>query len=43
MISGTFDQFLLSQYLLNRAPIGLAELNTIVDVLVKAIKVRDNP
>jgi TetR/AcrR family fatty acid metabolism transcriptional regulator len=43
MISGTFDQFLLSQYLLNRAPVGLAELNTVVDLLVRAIKVREYP
>jgi AcrR family transcriptional regulator len=40
MITGTFDQFLLSQYLLDRAPVGLAELNTIVDLLIRAIKVR---
>ena len=39
MIMGTFDQFLLSQFLLDRAPIGLAELNSIVDLLIKAIKV----
>ena len=39
MIMGTFDQFLLSQFLLGSAPIGLAELNTIVDLLIKAIKV----
>ncbi len=41
MIMGTFDQFLLSQFLLNKAPLGLAELNTIVDFLVRAIKVRE--
>ena len=39
MIMGTFDQFLLSQFLLDRTPIGLAELNSIVDLLIKAIKV----
>jgi hypothetical protein len=41
MIMGTFDQFLLSQFLMNKAPLGLAELNTIVDFLVRAIKVRE--
>jgi TetR/AcrR family fatty acid metabolism transcriptional regulator len=41
MIVGTFDQFLLSQFLLNKAPLGLAELNTIVDSLVRAIRVRE--
>ena len=39
MIVGTFDQFLLSQFLLDRAPLGLAELNSIVDLLIRAIKV----
>lgn len=42
MIMGTFDQFLLSQFLLNRPPLGLAELKTIVDFLVRAIKVRED-
>lgn len=43
MIMGTFDQFLLSQFLLDTDPIGLAELNTIVDLLIKAIKVPGSP
>lgn len=42
MITGTFDQYLLSQFLLNRPPLGLVELNDIVDSLVRAIKVRGN-
>jgi len=42
MITGTFDQYLLSQFLLNTPPLGLAELTDIVDSLVRAIKVRDN-
>jgi TetR/AcrR family fatty acid metabolism transcriptional regulator len=41
MITGTFDQYLLSQFLLNRPPLGLAELGDIVDTLVRAIKVPD--
>ncbi|MEE9152406.1 MAG: TetR/AcrR family transcriptional regulator, partial [Thermoplasmata archaeon] len=41
MIMGTFDQFLLSQFLLNKAPLGLSELNIIVDFLLRAIKVRE--
>jgi len=43
MIAGTFDQFLLSQFLLNRPPLGLSELNDIVDAFVRAIKVRERP
>lgn len=43
MITGTFDQFLLSQFLLKRPPLGLLELNEIVDSLVRAIKVQGNP
>ena len=39
MIIGTFDQFLLAQILLGRPPLGIAELNTAVDTLVKAIKI----
>jgi AcrR family transcriptional regulator len=41
MIMGTFDQFLLSQFLLNKPPLGLSELNTIVNFLVLSIKVRE--
>jgi TetR/AcrR family fatty acid metabolism transcriptional regulator len=37
MIVGTFDQFLLSQFLLKRPPLGLSELNSTVDALVRAI------
>ncbi len=43
MIVGTFDQFLLSQFLLKRPPLGLSELNDTVDALVRAIKVKRNP
>jgi TetR/AcrR family fatty acid metabolism transcriptional regulator len=39
MILGTFDQYLLSQFLINTPPLGLFELNRIVDALVRAIKV----
>ncbi|MBW1998895.1 MAG: TetR/AcrR family transcriptional regulator [Deltaproteobacteria bacterium] len=39
MIVGTFDQFLLSQFLLNRPPLGLSELNDIVDALIQAIRI----
>ena len=42
MITGIFDQFLLSQFLLHRPPLGLNELNGIVNCLVRAIKVRKN-
>jgi hypothetical protein len=34
MITGTFDQYLLSQFLLNSPPLGLAELGNIVDTMV---------
>ncbi len=40
MIMGTFDQFLLGQFLLNSPPPGLKTLEDIVDALVRAIKVR---
>ena len=40
MILGTFDQFLLGQFLLNSPPLGLKTLEDIVDALVRAIKVR---
>jgi len=40
MIMGTFDQFLLGQFLLNSPPLGLKTLEDIVDALVRAIKVR---
>jgi len=40
MIIGTFDQYLLSQFLLGKPPPGLAELDRIVDTLVRVIKVR---
>jgi len=40
MIIGTIDQFLLPQFLMNRPPIGIAELKNIVDAIVRAIKVR---
>ena len=43
MITGTLDQFLLSQFLLNRPPLGIAELNDTVDSFVRAIKTRKNP
>ena len=38
MILGTFDQFLLGQFLLKRPPLGLSELIDTVDALVRAIK-----
>ncbi|MBW2706488.1 MAG: TetR family transcriptional regulator [Deltaproteobacteria bacterium] len=40
MIMGTFDQFLLGQFLLNSPPPGLKTLADTVDALVRAIKVR---
>jgi hypothetical protein len=40
MIIGTFDQYLLGQFLLNSPPLGLKELEDIVDTLLRAIKVR---
>lgn len=43
MITGTFDQFLLSQFLLDRPPLGLSELNDTVETLVRAIKVKRTP
>jgi len=43
MIMGTFDQFLLSQFLLKRPPLGLSELNQTVDALLRAIKVKHSP
>jgi TetR/AcrR family transcriptional regulator, fatty acid metabolism regulator protein len=41
MIIGTLDQFLLEQFVRNSAPLGLVELNAIVESLVRAIKVRE--
>ena len=38
MVIGTFDQFLLGQFVLGRSPLGLSELNDIVDALVRAVK-----
>jgi len=38
---GTFDQFFLEQFFRKSAPLGLVELNAIVDSLVRAIKVRE--
>ncbi len=40
MIMGTFDQYLLGQFLLNSPPLGLKGLEDTVDALVRAIKVR---
>jgi len=40
MIIGTFDQYLLGQFLLNSPPLGLKELEDIVDALLRAIKAR---
>jgi len=40
MITGTFDQYLLSQFLLGTPPLGLTELYNTVDTLVNVIKVR---
>ena len=39
MIMGTFDQYLLGQFLLNSPPLGLKTLEDTVDALVRAIKV----
>ncbi|OPX41323.1 MAG: hypothetical protein B1H13_02700 [Desulfobacteraceae bacterium 4484_190.3] len=41
MIIGTFDQYLLSQFLLGKPPLGLAELDRIVDTLVRVIKIQE--
>ena len=41
MITGTFDQYLLSQFLLGKPPLGLAELDRIVDTLVRVIKIQE--
>ena len=38
MVIGTFDQFLLGQFVLGRPPLGLSELNEIVDALVRVVK-----
>lgn len=38
MIIGTFDQFLIGQFLLCMPSLGLSELNSVVDTLVRAIK-----
>jgi TetR/AcrR family transcriptional regulator, fatty acid metabolism regulator protein len=38
MILGTFDQFLLAQFLLKRPPLGLSELIDTVDAIARAIK-----
>ena len=40
MITGTFDQYLLSQFLLDTPPLGLAELHNTVDTLIDVIKVK---
>jgi TetR/AcrR family fatty acid metabolism transcriptional regulator len=39
MVIGTFDQFLIGQYLLKSPALGLADLNITVDTLVRAIKI----
>ena len=41
MITGTLDQYLLPQFLLNRPSPGIAELNHIVDSLVRAIRTKE--
>ncbi len=38
MIIGTIDQYVLSNFLLSRAPLSLGELNDIVNILIRAIK-----
>ena len=43
MILGTIDQYLLSQFLVNSPPLGLSELNGMVDAMVRAIRVRETP
>jgi TetR/AcrR family fatty acid metabolism transcriptional regulator len=40
MVIGTFDQFLLGQFLLDRPPLGISELNDAVDTLLRAIKIQ---
>ncbi|MBW1803225.1 MAG: TetR/AcrR family transcriptional regulator [Deltaproteobacteria bacterium] len=41
MITGTLDQFLLSQFLLKRPPLGISELTDMVNAFVRAVKVRE--
>jgi TetR/AcrR family fatty acid metabolism transcriptional regulator len=41
MIVGTIDQFLLSQFLVNSPPLGISEMNRMVDAMVRAIQVRE--
>lgn len=43
MIVGTIDQYLLSQFLANSPPLGLSELNRMVDAMLRAIRVREIP
>jgi len=43
MVVGTIDQYLLSQFLANSPPLGLSELNRMVDAMVRAIRVRETP
>ncbi len=42
MITGTTDQYLLSHFLLGRPMAEIPELNNIVDLLVRAVKVGDD-
>jgi TetR/AcrR family fatty acid metabolism transcriptional regulator len=41
MITGTFDQYLISQFLLNRPAPVISKLSAMVDALVRAIRVRE--
>jgi TetR/AcrR family fatty acid metabolism transcriptional regulator len=42
MITGTTDQYLISHFLLGRPMAEIPELNNIVDLLVRAVKVGDD-
>jgi len=41
MVSGTFDQFLLSQILLQKPSLGISELADIVNAFIRAIVIPD--
>lgn len=41
MIIGTIDQYLLSQFLVDSPPLNFSELSCVVDMMVRAIRVRE--
>ncbi len=43
MIRGTLDQFLLSQLLLKTPPLGIPELNEMIDAFIRAIRIEKEP